>query len=72
MATHSNILVWKIPWTEEPEGGYSPWGYKRIGHNLVTKQQEQLPLISFLTLSHVTYEPHFSCLNFNASIMESL
>ena len=53
-------------------GGYSPWGYKRIGHNLVTKQQEQLPLISFLTLSHVTYEPHFSCLNFNASIMESL
>ena len=20
MATHSNILVWKIPWTEEPDG----------------------------------------------------
>ena len=25
MATHSRILAWKIPWTEEP-GGYSPWG----------------------------------------------
>ena len=27
MATHSSILVWEIPWTEEP-GGYSPWGCK--------------------------------------------
>ena len=26
-ATHSSILAWEIPWTEEP-GGYSPWGYK--------------------------------------------
>ena len=24
MATHSSILAWRIPWTEEP-GGYSPW-----------------------------------------------
>ena len=29
MATHSSILVWKIPWTEEPGGLYSPWGCKR-------------------------------------------
>ena len=27
MATHSNILAWRIPWTEEP-GGYSPWVVK--------------------------------------------
>ena len=27
MATHSSILAWKIPWTEEP-GSYSPWGHK--------------------------------------------
>ena len=26
MATHSSILPWKIPWTEEPL--YSPWGCK--------------------------------------------
>ena len=25
--THFSILVWRIPWTEEP-GGYSPWGCK--------------------------------------------
>ena len=27
MATHSSILAWRIPWTEEP-GGYSPWDRK--------------------------------------------
>ena len=27
MATRSNILAWRIPWTEEPDG-YSPWGHK--------------------------------------------
>ena len=26
-ATHSSILAWEIPWTEEP-GGYSPWDRK--------------------------------------------
>ena len=25
MATHSSILAWKIPWTEEL-GGNNPWG----------------------------------------------
>ena len=29
MATHSNILAWEIPWTEEP-GGYSPWCHKEL------------------------------------------
>ena len=27
MATHSSTLVWKIPWTEEPDGQHS-WGRK--------------------------------------------
>ena len=27
MATHSDILAWRIPWTQEP-GGYSPWGHE--------------------------------------------
>ena len=26
-ATHSSILAWRIPWTEEP-GGLSPWGHE--------------------------------------------
>ena len=29
MAIHSSILVWRIPWTEEP-GGYSPWGLSPV------------------------------------------
>ena len=32
MATHSSILAWEIPWTEDP-GEQSPWGYKRIRHD---------------------------------------
>ena len=28
IATHSSILAWKIPWTEEPGAGYSPWGHR--------------------------------------------
>ena len=24
VATHSSILAWRIPWTEEPDGLYSP------------------------------------------------
>ena len=27
MVNHSNILTWRISWTEEP-GGCSPWGRK--------------------------------------------
>ena len=29
MGTHSNILAWRFPQTEEP-GGYSPWGHKEL------------------------------------------
>ena len=29
MATHSSILVWRIPWTEEP-GGLQPTGSQRV------------------------------------------
>ena len=32
MATHSNILAWEIPWTEEP-GGLPSMGSHRVGHD---------------------------------------
>ena len=32
MATHSSILAWRIPWTEEP-GGLQSTGLQRVGHN---------------------------------------
>ena len=30
MATHSSILVWRIPWTEGAGGLYSSWGRKEL------------------------------------------
>ena len=32
MATHSSILAWGIPWTEEP-GELQPMGLQRVGHD---------------------------------------
>ena len=32
MATHSSILAWRIPGTEEP-GGLQPTGSQRVGHD---------------------------------------
>ena len=32
MATHSSILAWRIPWTEEP-GGLQSMGSQRVRHN---------------------------------------
>ena len=31
MASHSSILAWRIPWTEEP-GGLQLVGSRRVGH----------------------------------------
>ena len=36
MVTHSSILPWKIPWTEEPSG-LQFMGSQRVRHYLVTK-----------------------------------
>ena len=32
MATHSSILAWRIPWTEEP-GRLQSTGSQRVGHD---------------------------------------
>ena len=49
MATHSTILVWRIPWTEEP-GRLQSMGLLRVRHDWVTnpgvdrkKEKEQQP-----------------------------
>ena len=38
IVTHSKILAWEIPWTEEP-GGLLFMGSKSMGRDLLTKQQ---------------------------------
>ena len=35
LATHSSILAWRIPWTEEP-GGLQSMGSQRVGHDWAT------------------------------------
>ena len=40
MATHSSILAWEIPWTEEP-GGLQSMGSKTVRHNLASKRQHK-------------------------------
>ena len=48
MATHSSILPWRIPWTEEP-GGLRSMGLQRVRHDLVTKQKQQLMYLCMYT-----------------------
>ena len=39
METHSTILAWDIPWTEEP-GRIQSMGLQRVRHDLATEQQK--------------------------------
>ena len=39
MATHSGILAWEIPWTDNP-GGLQCMGTHRVRHDLATKQKQ--------------------------------
>ena len=41
METHSSILAWEILWTEQPDG-LQFMESKRVGHDLVTKQQQTM------------------------------
>ena len=53
MATHSSILVWENPWTEEP-GGLQSMRSQKTGHNLVTKQEQSLVITYFSVAPHLT------------------
>ena len=35
MATHTSVLAWRIPWTEEP-GGLQPMDSQGVGHDYAT------------------------------------
>ena len=43
MTTHSSILAWRIPWTEEP-GVLQSMGSHRVGHDLVTRHTSNDPM----------------------------
>ena len=42
MAINSNILAWKILWTEEATG-YSPWGHKETAMTLSDPKDSSPP-----------------------------
>ena len=44
MTTHSRILVWRIPYTEEP-GRLQSMGSLRLGHYLATQQKRSIFLL---------------------------
>ena len=56
MATHSSILAWRIPWTEEP-GGLQPMGSQRVGHDLASKPPVPLTHRSLHALGSSHSEP---------------
>ena len=53
MATHSSILAWKIPWTEEP-GGLQSMGSQRVGHDGATEHTHECPMIYSFCCSWVS------------------
>ena len=55
IATHSSILAWRIPWTEEP-GGVQSMGSQRVGLDWATN--------SFTSLWHCFHFLSINCLTF--------
>ena len=47
MATHTNILAWRIPWSGEP-GSYGPWGHQF--------SSDSCPMLKALVLVHFAGE----------------
>ena len=58
MASHSNILAWRIPWTEEA-GGLHSMGMQRVGHDWTTNTFTSAVLSdgysSLLTALHILF-----------------
>ena len=51
MATHSSILAWEIPWTEDP-GGLQSLGSQEVGYNLGPNYHHHI-YVCMCVLSHV-------------------
>ena len=59
MATHSSILAWRIPWTEEPSGLQS-MGLQRVGHNWATS----FHLLSWVLVPGIKVSDKIGIVNF--------
>ena len=68
-ATHSNILAWRIPWTEEP-GGLQSMESQRVGHDWVTEHALDLRHKKWTTLPYSPL-PLLSCEKKNAIVFST-
>ena len=69
MATHSSILAWKIPWTEEP-GRLQSMGSQRVTTEASEHHTHASPIFSFLWFS---FDFHISsCTIITAAAAKSL
>ena len=60
MATHSSILAWRVPWTEEP-GGLQPMGSQKswtLSDCIITTTKQE----TYLNVKRVTYVVIFNVL----------
>ena len=55
MTTHSSILTWESPWTEEP-GRLQSMGLQRVGHDLAAKQQKCISVCYKPFINKYTYD----------------
>ena len=55
MATHSSILAWRIPWTEEP-GGLQSMGLQRVGPDWATSLSDWSNLAAAAVGPYATYK----------------
>ena len=51
MATHSSILDWKIPWTEEP-CGYNLWSHKESDRTELIHTESWISKIEYMISQH--------------------
>ena len=54
MVTHSSILAWRIPWTEQP-GGLQSMGSQRVTHSWATKHRSRDKTLSASRISFVSH-----------------
>ena len=59
MITHSSILAWKIPWTEEP-GGLQSLGLQRVGHNWAHTWQQFTIIKKKIAIKHSSVYEHIT------------
>ena len=68
MATHSSVLAWRVPGTEET-GGYSPWGRKELDMTDSLKQPFEYPMSQYFAIST---NHHYCCLFYTFLQINSL